>query len=401
MLKRIFSIIMCSAMILLPVQSVSAVANTNAWSVGTNYKDGIIWGLIGSVDTSEDATTAADYYATMGYSSAYSTSPTYTIMRGKFSNGNYRMESAVQFYSGHANYQCVAFNYNKLGGDYLTGVYYDVDFDSTSTGYKYAGIKSYNLSNVKLITFAGCNTASNNNDNIAYKAQQEGASTTVGWTVSVGAGSHTSWLKRYNDYLNKGYTVEQAISHADSFSYTDNSVKKHKVYGNKNLTLSVSKKMVSQAEKERTMFSVNYKDENEIFNEIKNFDKDFNINNYVIDETSNEIGKIYDLYFTKNGYKTLEGYTIILSEGKAEVYKNDSSSELFDVSIPEKLNSRSYSDAKLLNDIQKISGNEGEFNILSQEIIFDIINNRELIYYRIENILENGATAVIEYYEEV
>lgn len=45
------------------------------------------------------------------------------------------------------------------------------------------------------------NTASHNDDNIVYKAQQEGVSTTVGWTVSVGSDSH-----------------------ADSFSYTDNSV---------------------------------------------------------------------------------------------------------------------------------------------------------------------------------
>lgn len=225
MFKRIFPIMLCCVLILAPWNTSFAASNTDAWSVGTYYKDGYINGLIGSVDTTEDARTAADFYGSMGYRSSYSTDPTYQIMRGKFSNNNYRMESAVQFYSGHANYQCIAYNYNNSGGDYKTGLYYGNNYDS-STGYKYAGINSYNLSNVKLITFAGCNTATNGDDNIVAKAHNAGATTTIGWTKSIGAGSHTNWLKRYNDYLNKGYTVEQAMSHADSYTYLDSDVKK-------------------------------------------------------------------------------------------------------------------------------------------------------------------------------
>ena len=43
--------------------------NKNAWSVGSRYGDGYIFGLIGGVDTREEAKNAADYYGTLGYNS--------------------------------------------------------------------------------------------------------------------------------------------------------------------------------------------------------------------------------------------------------------------------------------------------------------------------------------------
>lgn len=45
-------------------------------------------------------------------------------MRGQFKDGTWRMKSEVQFYSGHANNECIAFNYRNKGGDYKTGVYW-------------------------------------------------------------------------------------------------------------------------------------------------------------------------------------------------------------------------------------------------------------------------------------
>lgn len=400
MFKKLFSVVLCCSLILVPWSSTFAASSTDAWSVGTYYKDGYISGLIGSVDTTDDAITAADFYGSMGYKSAYSTSPTYQIMRGRFSNNNYRMESAVQFYSGHANNECIAYNYNNSGGDYKTGVYYGSNYDS-SKGYKYAGIKSYNLNSVKLITFAGCNTATNGDDNIVAAAHNAGATTTIGWTESIGSGSHSNWLKRYNDYLNKGYTVSKAISHADSFSYLDNKVKKHKVYGNKNLTLTSSKRALNNDYPERETFTINYNDEAEVFDKIKNFNTEFKIDNYIVEEIVNDSGKIYDLYLLKDGYKTLDGYTIILTEGKAEVYRNNSYDELSETIIPKNINSLSYLESDVLNNVRITTGDEGNYNILSKEIILDVSNSRKVMYYRIENVLDNGAKAVIEYYEEV
>ena len=68
-------------------------------------------------------------------------------------------------------------------------------------------------SNQKLITFAGCNTAGggdknggsgSTSDNITKRVVDQGADAAVGWTTTVSAGSHTNWLKRYNNSLAGG-----------------------------------------------------------------------------------------------------------------------------------------------------------------------------------------------------
>lgn len=80
-------------------------------------------------------------------------------------------------------------------------------------------------------------TASNLTNNITSKSVSQGAKTAVGWTVSIGASSHSQWLSRYNNYLAAGYTVSQAVNYANSFSYTDNGVKNAKIYGNSALRI--------------------------------------------------------------------------------------------------------------------------------------------------------------------
>lgn len=101
--------------------------------------------------------------------------------------------------------------------------------------------------NQKLITFAGCNTAGGNKDgsssssdsNITKRAVDRGADAAVGWTTTVSAGSHTNWLKRYNDALAEGETLSQAISHANSYIYLPGSgVKNVKYYGSGSLTIT-------------------------------------------------------------------------------------------------------------------------------------------------------------------
>ena len=58
-------------------------------------------------------------------------------------------------------------------------------------------------------------------------------------------------------------------------------------------------------------------------------------------------------------------------------------------------------ESDVLNNVRITTGDEGNYNILSKEIILDVSNSRKVMYYRIENVLDNGAKAVIEYYEEV
>lgn len=105
--------------------------------------------------------------------------------------------------------------------------------------------------NQKLITFAGCNTAGGNknggststNNNIVKRAVDRGADVAVGWTTTVSAGSHTNWLKRYNNALADGKSVSQAINAANSYIYLPGSgVKNVKYYGNGNVKITSARR---------------------------------------------------------------------------------------------------------------------------------------------------------------
>ena len=76
--------------------------------------------------------------------------------------------------------------------------------------------------------FAGCNTAGGDSknggsgastDSITKRVVDQGAEAAIGWTTTVSAGSHTNWLKRYNNALADGKSVSQAINAANSYIY--------------------------------------------------------------------------------------------------------------------------------------------------------------------------------------
>lgn len=144
------------------------------------------------------------------------------------------MESEILFFSGHANTDNIAWNYKGNGGDYKTGVYMGYNLDST-TGYKYAGLKSFNMNKVNLITFAGCKTALGTS-NITKTAADKGVTTAVGWPDSIEASSHTTWLSRYSSQFTTGIkTVKNAVDYANSFTYSDNLDMNAKIYGSSSL----------------------------------------------------------------------------------------------------------------------------------------------------------------------
>ncbi len=401
MKKRILAVMILVGLALVPSAKALASTNSNAWSVGAKYSE-----KIGDIDTRSDAKTAADYYGSLGYNSYYSYEPTYQIMRGQFQNGYKRMESAIQFYSGHGNYDHIAFNANNLGGDYKTGVYYGSDFDS-STGYKYAGVQSYDFSGVKLITFAACDTASTD-DNICKRAYDNGAKTTIGWTKTVGAGSHTNWLKRYNDYLNKGYTVKQSAAHADSYSYVDKNVKAYKIYGDENLKLTKQTKGIkvfSKTGERKPSYKVSFTDETVLYSEMAKRIKGFDIKEYDICHTENGLYLVIDLEKQLDGIRTTEGYTIIVENDMASIYQNSVSTDeeltFYGVTVD------SFSE-DIISYIEANTGDTsmvskdlltgmGDCNIILQEDIYDTKENKVKTYFQIESVLEDGGTAIIEY----
>jgi hypothetical protein len=188
-----------------------------AYSIGHNF--GIDIPLI--VDDEGDFTPNVDYaatvYAMIGYSSQYSYNSTHAYLKGKNPAGQDRLGSPVVFLNGHASY------YNLLLGDAVDpperrcGVCYGTDFTSGDTGYTYAGLQSRNLSNVKLISFVGCETASTS-DNLCTRAVAGGnkADAALGFIDNIHSRSPEGqlWLQKYNDALAFGYTVDDAVEYA-------------------------------------------------------------------------------------------------------------------------------------------------------------------------------------------
>lgn len=321
----IFLAIVILSMTIFPA-TVAQAAGTMAFSVGTDYG-----GLFG-INTSSDATNARDLYAIAGYNSYSSTEPTASILKGNFTNGTKRMQSDVLFFSGHGNYNNVSFNYKGKGGSYATGIWYTTDCKTTDN-YEMVGI-SGNMGSVKLVTFAACLTASNNDNNITAKAVSYGADAAVGWSSEINAGSHSNWLARYNDKLATGSTVLQAVTYANSFTYLDSDVKDARIYGDRSLKIKLTSK-ASILDEEATLEKIDIKSSfiakanNKITEEsiisaartnISNFDpNDYEMNIYEICDGCYTV----DFVFTIDGVRTNSCYTMTIIDNKVvEVVDN-------------------------------------------------------------------------------
>ena len=213
-------------------------------------------------------------------------------------------------------------NYKGKGGEYMTGVYYGSDLNSTS-GYKYVGLNG-NMSSVKLVTFAACLTASNNDNNITARAVSYGAKTAVGWSSSINSGSHSNWLARYNDKLATGSTVLEAVTYANSFTYLDSDVKDARIYGNRSLKIKLTK-MASKLDEEAALenIRVSVSHITGIVNEASVVEAAYkNIPEFYSGDYDVEIHEIckdcytVDFVFTVDGIRTNSGYTMTIIDGR-------------------------------------------------------------------------------------
>ncbi|SHH89460.1 hypothetical protein SAMN02745135_02584 [Caloranaerobacter azorensis DSM 13643] len=401
-MKKIFCFFI-SLLIIFNSITVLGADNKYAYSFGTNYDGG--W-FDDDIDTSQAAKNAATDFGIAGYKSYYNIKPTVQYMRGNNPNTNApRMESDVLFFDGHGNYQCIAFNYKQKGGDYKTGIYYGKNFDSPSSGYKYAGIKSYNFSKVKLVTFAGCNTAEGT-DNITKRAVDEGAKTAVGWRKSVGTKSLTQWLARYTNELALGKSVKEAVDYANSFTYSDNNVKTVVIKGNENLRIKISKANSKSYLHDDNVGEEYPIDRNKILNDrkfkeinintdlpfnsekpdyvgITTFIKDkinpkFNITEYIIYLTKrNRKSSVIDIVYKIGDFETNSSYTVLVENGKVKkiidntiTIKNDVQTN---VNKKVKYSINNYTSQKIT---EKSIGEEYRIENQESKYYYDINNNK-------------------------
>ncbi len=275
--------------------------NGLAVSVGMDYGD--------DVDTTEDAKDASSAYSEAGYSTDTLTSPV------KSSFTETRLQAEILFFSGHANPNLMSFD----------SFYIYCNSGSSSDNVNLWNTASYQ----KLITFAGCNTAGGDSkknggggsstDCITKRAVDQGADVAVGWTTTVSAGSHTNWLRRYNNALAEGYTVSGAINKANSYIYLPGSgVKNVQYYGDGDVVITSSKSTKTVAPS-NTFILTNENNAvivNDIIYNVLENNGYFNTNNYTAYASETNNGYTIDVYYKCNGILTNVAITIQLNAKK-------------------------------------------------------------------------------------
>lgn len=187
------------------------VIASRAYSVGTKWPAGTY--QAGS-DFTVNVMNASNAYGWLdGYTSYYSTEPTYSYMKGSRLG-----TSQVYFINGHAS----PFRIDVVSKDennYRTGIsiYGDGDgiCDATKDEWIYAGLDGRSMSGTKLITFAGCQTGKGTT-NLVKKAVAQGAKSSVGFKENVTSrfGDGPKWMQKYNNLLGNGNTVQKSITSA-------------------------------------------------------------------------------------------------------------------------------------------------------------------------------------------
>jgi len=253
-----------------------------AISAGKDFGDG--------VNTIQDAKDASKAYEKAGFKAITITNPQKSSFTTEYLHAN------VLFLSGHGNENVLSFG-NNFKFACQSGTLSDIYMNLWDT-----------VQYQSLITFAGCNTAGGDKQkgstastsSITERAVEQGATVAVGWTSTVGADSHTNWLKRYNNALANGQSVSQAITTANSYIYLPGSGVKNVVYyGDGDLTLrSVSSNMSeSSFNKTQTISKKNLRVLNEIKSLALNNSQGFNTENLIgyVYKTNN--GLVVDAYY--------------------------------------------------------------------------------------------------------
>lgn len=315
-MKKIISMLLVTILL-----GTSTIINTKvSASVAVAYSIGVNHGWIGSHtgDFTNNVEYAADAYGTLGlFSSYYNTKPTVDYMRGKRANSDYLMEQDVLFFNGHANEKNLLFNHSNDGGDYATGVYWEKDYDSPTTEFKYAGIKQHGM-DCDLVSFVGCSTAKGS-DNLTKRSVDQGANTAVGFdsTIYSRTSSGEKWLRAYNDKLADGKSVNDAINYATEYSPSSDLGDDVVIKGSSSNTIVV--KLTSNNDLK------NSKEEQEYISSTVNISKDYSnkkvdikklkkYDNFSLNDTSNEFNDIISIIKSNDEIFNPSDYILTVQE---------------------------------------------------------------------------------------
>lgn len=401
-MKRIIkTFIYILGLFLLLNSSIVYASGNQALLVGNQYTDGL--------DTRIDATSAGSRLAPTKKTLITVTAPTISYIKGTHTNTK-RMESDILFFSGHGNNTLMHF-YNTSSDFYITA-----GSNSSNT----VGLSSYTMSNVKLVVFAGCQTANNSSSNLAKSANSLGAKATLGWIPSIQVGSHSLWLDRFWLKAATETHAQTALTYADSFSYTDNGVKSYRKYGTWNYTAGFKSSgtsiynspLINKDKREHIVnISLNNNDlDRQIENAIiENIDSGFNINMYSIYKTIRDDATIIDITLQNNDIKSTIGYVVFVENNKiTKIYDNTNNMKMSKVyeSMNTQIGSYQTNQSKtnknlFANAIKDIDTSLLEIVDQKIEKFYDENNNK--IYYNVSTTVktQTGEISIFVYQEYI
>lgn len=311
--------------------SVNAFAATKtALCIGVDYESS-------SKDEGDYRTNAATAKAAYSKINGMSATLYYTPI---YTNVLNHMNDNVIFLNSHSNPTQIIFSYKVS-----TGKYKSVVIDTTQsypTGDNtFIALNTLNMSNVQLITFAGCNTADRGyaNTNLIATAYASGAKCAVGFTDKISSTSTAGagWLKTYNESLASGDVVGRAINKA-STAYPTSTLGSY-VYmmgsGN-NITSSSSSEIMMLDGTQTTMSANDFLSSNQSINDfMRSYDETFNGNEYkyhvnIFDEATQTGIVIFNHYINDN-IITNKAYVVYIENG----YVVDVSKSNTDTSVNE------------------------------------------------------------------
>ncbi len=210
--------------------NVKNVMAATAYSVGCKYPASTGF----NEDTTQIAKDAAYGYglASEITGSYYNTEPTFSYLNSTTRLG----KSRAFFIAGHASpqYIVLASSAGKTGVGVSEGYAFN---------YHLVGLANKDMSQTRVITFAGCNTANLDNANIAKKAFEQGAKASIGWITTTD--NNQGWLKTFNYSLGYGYSVNDSITRANASNGGTNTSIYVYVYGDRQTKITTYNKSLT------------------------------------------------------------------------------------------------------------------------------------------------------------
>lgn len=239
---------------------------------------------------------AANCYEKCGYTNVKRLKdPSYILL---LSNA---LASEVQLYSTHGSIDSITYT-SKTGICITT---------KNSGGAEYIGVDALRngwKSNCKFVMYMACNTGGKDGnastDSLVFHTVSDAAPACIGLTKTVSYSRGLEpWSKNFNERLSNGYGVYDSLIYANQFDYSDSKVKYWHMSYNGDITtpnLKIGKyagqeinSIDTSIGKERKNILkndiYNLYSEEQIINEIKKYDNNFDSKNYIMQESKSVI----------------------------------------------------------------------------------------------------------------